>query len=329
MEKNALISILTPSYNSSKFLPRLLDSVLNQDYPKVEMIVVDDGSTDNTKTIVEYYKNRFECKGYQLYYVVQENGGQSVAVNTGLKIVKGDYLVWPDSDDFYASSDALSRLVSVLETQQVSVVRCQVQNLLERDLSPTVSCFKTYDKDTIDNVFDDCLYCKNGFWYQPGGYMVRMTDVDKFIPNREIYTEKRAGQNWQMMLPLLYKNKCYTIKDRLYKVVVRESSHSHTSFSSFQRGIEMIDVYERTISNTLNSMPNMSDSDKQYYINSIHLKYLKQKFDFAISKLKKREAKAYYKELKSLTKVAKLDSFKLYSPFLYKILKHIKYRICK
>ena len=91
----------------------------------------------------------------------------------------------------------------------------------------------------------------------------------------------------------------------------------------------MIDVYERTISNTLNSMPNMSDSDKQYYINSIHLKYLKQKFDFAISKLKKREAKTYYKELKALTKVAKSDSFKLYSPFLYKILKHIKYRICK
>lgn len=185
-----MISILTPSYNSSKFLPRLLDSVLSQDYPRVEMIVVDDGSTDNTKTIVENYKKRFECKGYQLYYVFQENGGQSVAVNTGLKIVKGDYLVWPDSDDFYASSDALSRLVSVLETQQVSVVRCQVQNLLERDLSPTGSYFKTYDKDTIDNVFDDCLYCKNGFWYQPGGYMVRMTDVDKFIPNREIYTEK-------------------------------------------------------------------------------------------------------------------------------------------
>lgn len=89
-----------------------------------------------------------------------------------------------------------------------------------------------------------------------------------------------------MMLPLLYKEKCYTIKDRLYNVVVRESSHSHTSFSSFQRGIEMIDVYERTISYTLNSMPNMSDSDRLYYIDSIHLKYLKQKFDFAISKLK-------------------------------------------
>lgn len=321
-ENKPLISILTPTYNSAKFLPRLLDSVLCQDYPNVEMIIIDDGSVDNTKELISNYIEKFKQRGFLLRYFYQENSGQSFAINAGLKKVNGDYLVWPDSDDFYSQVDSLSRLYFVLEKYNVGVVRCQIQKISEYDLRP-IGFVEKYSSDSIENLFEDCLFCKNGYWYQPGGYMVRMKDVDQYIPDRSIYTEKRAGQNWQMMLPLLYGRECYTIKDKLYNVVVRETSHSHTSFTSYQRSIEMIDVYERTISSTLNSMSNIKEEEKQNYIRSIHLKYLKQKFIFSIDMLRKHEAKKYCRELKTFDAVSQKDFLKAQFPFFYKLYRYI------
>lgn len=321
-ENKPLISILTPTYNSAKFLPRLLDSVLCQDYPNVEMIIIDDGSVDNTKELISNYIEKFEQRGFLLRYFYQNNSGQSFAINAGLKKVNGDYLVWPDSDDFYSQANSLSRLCFVLEKYSVGVVRCQIQKISEYGLQP-IAFTEKYSSDSIENLFEDCLFCKNGYWYQPGGYMVRMKDVDQYIPNRSIYTEKRAGQNWQMMLPLLYGRECYTIKDKLYNVVVRETSHSHTSFTSYQRSMEMIDVYERTISSTLNSMSNIKEEERQNYIRRIHLKYLKQKFVFSIDMLRKSEAKKYCRELKSFDAISRKDSLKVQFLFLYKLYRRV------
>ena len=93
-----LISMITPCYNSGSYVHRLLDSVLAQDYPAVEMYAVDDGSTDHTRQVIQTYIPLFEQRGYSLTYVYQEHAGQSEAINKGLKCVKGKYLVWPDSD---------------------------------------------------------------------------------------------------------------------------------------------------------------------------------------------------------------------------------------
>ena len=154
--------------------------------------------------------------------------------------------------------------------------------------------------------------------------MIRVSDLDKCIPNRNIYVEKRAGQNWQLMLPLLYKRDCYTISDKLYNVVSRNSSHSHSAFSSYQKGIEMINVYERTIVSTLQSMLNMAEHDKKKYMRKVQLKYLRQRYDFSIDNLRKDAAKHYFKELKNYNMVSASDYFKVLSPMAYKILKKVK-----
>ena len=201
-----LVSIITPCYNSGRFVHVLLDSVLAQDYPAAEMWVIDDGSTDDTRQVVESYKPLFIEKGYTLEYVWQEHSGQSEAINKGLKLISGDYLVWPDSDDYYATSDALSLMVAELEKSddKVGMVRCLPSYVDANGIDYDGYRHANFDKE---DLFEDCLFGINGFWYMSGGYMAKTSFIDKYIPQRTRSTAKNAGQNWQLMLPLLYGHK--------------------------------------------------------------------------------------------------------------------------
>ncbi|MEG4318851.1 MULTISPECIES: amino acid adenylation domain-containing protein [unclassified Microcoleus] len=89
MTKN--VSVVIPSYNSAQFLPEAIESVLEQSYPHFEVIVVDDGSTDETKEICDRYPT--------VKYFYQNNRGHATARNTGLRISTGEYLLFLDSDD--------------------------------------------------------------------------------------------------------------------------------------------------------------------------------------------------------------------------------------
>ncbi|HOK35557.1 MAG TPA: glycosyltransferase family 2 protein [Candidatus Pacearchaeota archaeon] len=90
------ISVIIPTYNRKDLLPRALQSVLNQTYKDFELIIVDDGSTDNTKEIVE----EFQKKDPRIFYLRNEkNNGQAAARNLGIKSAKGEYIAFQDSDD--------------------------------------------------------------------------------------------------------------------------------------------------------------------------------------------------------------------------------------
>lgn len=263
-----LISVLTPAYNAENHIHRLLDSLLAQDYPSVEVIVVDDGSADHTQDVVLSYRNRLEAKGYQLNYIFQQNQGQSVAINNGLKLVTGKYLVWPDSDDFYSESSALSKMAAVLEnaSPDACIVRCLNIHIDEKT-GQEVSRIPINENLDREDLFEDCLTGGHGVWFQPGGYMARMSSLDRAIAHREIYTEKRAGQNWQLLLPLFYHHRCLTIKEYLFTVVDRADSHSRTVAVSFDDMIAKERSYGNAILETLRRMPEMSETDRRHYFN--------------------------------------------------------------
>ncbi len=90
---NPLISIIIPTHNRAYILPRAVESILKQTYSNWELIIVDDGSTDNTKEVVANYAN--PC----IKYVFQKNAGQSAARNTGIRHSKGEWIAYLDSDD--------------------------------------------------------------------------------------------------------------------------------------------------------------------------------------------------------------------------------------
>lgn len=92
MRKSPLVSIIIDSYNYGRFLAETIDSALNQNYPHTEVIVIDDGSTDNSREVMERYGNR-------IIPLAQENRGQAAAFNEGFRHSRGDVILFLDSDD--------------------------------------------------------------------------------------------------------------------------------------------------------------------------------------------------------------------------------------
>lgn len=96
MKKYPLISVIVPVYNVEQYLRQCLDSILNQTYPEIEVLLINDGSTDASDEICREYAERDN----RIRYFVKENGGLSDARNYALDRAEGEYVTFVDSDDF-------------------------------------------------------------------------------------------------------------------------------------------------------------------------------------------------------------------------------------
>ena len=112
-----LVSVVIPVYNVEKYLNECVDSVLKQTYTDYEIILVDDGSTDNSGLICDEYLNISD----KIRVIHQQNGGLSAARNTGLKAAKGEYVYFLDSDD-YIEDCTLEHLIALAEDEIADVV---------------------------------------------------------------------------------------------------------------------------------------------------------------------------------------------------------------
>ena len=119
------VSIIIPVYNAEKFLEKCLDSIINQTYKNIEIICINDDSTDNSEKILKQY----QLKDNRVIFKTIENGGLTRARNTGIKEATGEFFMFVDSDD-YIESNMVEKMLNTINKEKADVVRCT--NFLEK-----------------------------------------------------------------------------------------------------------------------------------------------------------------------------------------------------
>lgn len=323
MIKQGLVSVITPCYNGEKLIHRLLDSILSQDYPQIEMIVVDDGSQDKTHDVIESYIDRFKAKGYDLLYLYQDNAGQAAAINKALPLIRGEFLVWPDADDYYSCNTAISELVKAFESLDDSygIVRCEESFVDENNLRQVgIQKYKTQK----EHIFEEYFTAGESVAVT-GSHMARTKLFDVVNPQRHIFAG-RAPQNFQILLPLSYSYKIFTLPKILFVRLIRKDSHSRCA-ESYEKHFDDFEGYQEIMDNTFMSIKAMTDADRQRSLRLSHIYCLTGKLFYALKFGKAKDANQFAKELKCLgvnqTMAGKMRLKLVHVPLLLKVFDNI------
>ena len=151
---NTLISVIVPVYNTGQYLRKCIDSLINQTYNNIEIILVDDGSTDRSGVIIDEYK----LKDKRINIIHQNNCGVSETRINGFKISNGDFIVFVDADD-YAEPQYVQKLYECYESTKADLVVCQYyneRNGIRKELRRLEIGF--YDKKGIEELKKTVFY---------------------------------------------------------------------------------------------------------------------------------------------------------------------------
>lgn len=306
---NPLVTVLTPCYNGEKYLDKYFESILSQDYDNIQLILVNDGSTDNTVEIVEKHRPALEEKLTEFLFITQENQGQAGACKNALPKVKGKYLTWPDVDDIL-TPNAVSYKVDFLESNpQYAYCMAQAQ-CFDAETGEKTRIFKR-ENQANDDLFEDFITQKD-VYYCPGVFMMDFDLYKQANPSLDFYV-CRGGQNWQLLLPIAYKNKCGFINEVQYLYLVHSDSHSH-SVNSYKKEYNYTVEQEEIIRQTLKIL-DLTNEERAYFDKVLDKKYANLRFELSW-KYKDKSYKHNYKTLKK------------YNPRIREFIKYIIMLFC-
>lgn len=207
---SSLVSIIVPCYQQAEFLPEALNSVLTQSYPDWECIVVNDGSTDNTKEVAESFCN----KDTRFRYVEQQNQGLAMARNNGIKVSSGHYILPLDADDMIGTTYLEKAISHFLEHPETTIVYCQAQLFGEVN---QIWDLPKYDYDSF--IWLNSIFCSAVY---------KRSDYDKTIgynPNM-----KHGFEDWDLWLSILNKDSVvYQINEPLFFYRTKKSSMTNSA----------------------------------------------------------------------------------------------------
>jgi len=222
------ISIITPSYNQAQFLERTILSVLNQNYPNLEYIIIDGGSTDGSVEVIKKYEK------YLAYWVSEKDKGQTDAINKGFQKSTGETLAWLNSDDTYLPETFYKVVKNFEQNPQADLIFGNIYFIDESDKRIGELRFTEFDFDTL-------IY-EGGNLHQTGTFW-----------KKEIY-ERVGGLNSDYKFCMDYDffcriakiGKLYYIKD--YFANFRMNSNAKSSTINYLGRKEHKEIMERYIS---------------------------------------------------------------------------------
>ena len=210
-KEKGLVSIITPSYNTGKFISETIESVLSQTYKNWEMIIVDDCSTDNTDEVVKKY-----LKDKRIKYIKNEkNSGAAISRNRALRESNGEYIAFLDSDDLW-NKDKLKKQIKFMEDNDYYFSYTNYEEIDEK--SKPLNRYVTGPKKiTKSRMYDYCWPgCLTVMYNQEKVGLIQIEDLPK-------------NNDYAMWLKAIDKADCYLLNEKLAKYRIREGSISRNS----------------------------------------------------------------------------------------------------
>lgn len=317
-----LVSLIVPCYNEEKYIAHFLASVLAQNYPKIELILIDDGSTDRTPEIVQSYESLFTARGFRFQMIrSSENRGAAAAINIGLRKFNGEYLMWADSDDILYSGNVEEKVRFLEQNLDCGFVLSQMESVDEDALDSPESLLKRSVSGDRDPMIEDLLLSRNVV-YGPGCILVRRKVFEKAFPSQTIY-ESRQGQNYQLLFPLAYCSKCGYLDEVLAKYVIHEDSHSRQK-RTFAEKVTRIREFINIAKETLSRIPGMSQKDYCRYMRIAEQEMLENELRLSLQYLRW----LHYREVRGEMKRKGLIIHRSVKPFFFygRIVKRFLFR---
>ncbi|MGH9848681.1 MAG: glycosyltransferase family 2 protein [Blastocatellia bacterium] len=221
-----LVSVVTPTYNQAAFLPETIESLLSQDYPRIDYRIIDDGSTDSTREILAEYTGR-------VTWETQENQGQTPTINKGWKQARGEILTWLNSDDTFLPGAVSKAVEYLMRYPEVGIVFGETVDTLE-DGTP-IGMFKP--KSGFDYE-DFVLRCENPI-PQPSAFIRRSVIEDV----GDLDTYYYYFMDWDFWLRAGLRHRIGYIPERLS--TYRLHAHSKTVSQARRAAPELERMYRK------------------------------------------------------------------------------------
>ena len=299
-----LVSVVIPTYNREKIIKRAIESILNQSYKNIEIIVVDDGSTDNTKKIIEELNQ--EIGKNKIKYIYKENRGVSVARNVGALNAKGKYISFLDSDDKYLKNKIERHLYKTVKNNADFSICNEIQ---------IRNGFSIYKKEKEEDIFLDI----NNFIKKFPSHSTSLFFIKRDIFLKYLFDKNQlVSEDTEFILRYLKKDKILFIKDVLverYKDLIEK----RLSFDK-EKNIKAI---ERLIFKIIKGDYGIKEKRRDYFLFRLYFKL----GAFNILNKKKKEGQKYFLIAKNIRNISFFKKTKTFFIFLLLYLPFFEYLI--
>lgn len=223
--KENFVSVIIPTYNCSQYICEAIDSVLMQTYKDLEIIVIDDGSTDDTLSILKTYENKISI-------ISQVNNGPSSARNLGISKARGDYIAFLDSDDTWLKNKLELQLKVFRDNQNVGFVNCGAFIINKDGSRSDTSLKQQFDKKEL---LENLLLCN--CVGTPSGWIVKrvcLDDVGVFDENLQV------GEDWDLGTRICRKYDYLCLDLALIEYRILKSSQSYFGGKNLESELKVL-----------------------------------------------------------------------------------------
>lgn len=256
------VSVIIPVYNGQEYISSCVQSLINQTYQDLEIIFINDGSSDKTLDQIKQYKSSILSKGFNLIVLSQKNQGAGYAASLGLQHATGDFITCFDVDDYLYPESIEKKVRFLITCPEYDIVRTNGYEILGNKKK----LFVTNEQEKNEsNIFYSLLFGKTNNW--AGSYMIRAKALWKIYPN-QVIPGSRYGQNLQLLLATSYESKSGFIDEPLMKYIRNENSFTGKN-KKLKEELELLDGFRQIRNQVLNILkikdPNINQKLDIFY----------------------------------------------------------------